>query len=169
VQAAVENGADGIACKHYDGAAFSMLRAVRDGLATAGVKGFTPLRGMEAENMTLSDFAPETYIDESCVKATGDATAISRFALPSGIYDIIVSYAGGKEGPGSLALSVGGREKLAWKWEAGIGSWKRKTIPGIPLQSGDEIKLAGSAGARVDFGSSRICTVHQPQADEARQ
>jgi hypothetical protein len=151
VQAAVENGADGIACKHYDGAAFSMLRAVRDGLAGAGVKGFTPVRGMEAENMTLSGFVPETYIDESCVRATGDATAISKFALPFGVYDIIVSYAGGKEGPGSLTLSVGGKERLAWKWQAGVGSWKRKTVPGISLQSGDEIKLAGSAGARVDF------------------
>jgi hypothetical protein len=101
--------------------------------------------------MTLSGFVPETFIDEACIRATGAATAISKFALPSGVYDIIVSYAGGKEGPGSLALSVGGSEKLAWRWEAGIGSWKRKTIPGIPLQTSDEIKLAGSAGARVDF------------------
>jgi hypothetical protein len=151
VQAAVESGADGIACKHYDGAAFSMLRAVRDGLAASGVEGFTPLRGIEAENMTLSEFVPETYIDESCVKATGEGTAVSKFALPSGRYDIIVSYAGGKEGPGSLTLSVGGRETRTWKWEAGLGSWKRQTIRGILLQSGEEIKLAGSAGARVDF------------------
>jgi hypothetical protein len=151
VQAAVENGADGIACKHYDGAAFSMLRAVRDGLAAAEVKGFTPLRGIEAESMTLSGFVPETFIDESCVKATGEATAVSNFALPSGTYDIIVSYAGGKEGPGALTLSVEGSEKLAWKWEAGIGSWKRKTIPQVSLQTGAEIKLTGSAGARVDF------------------
>jgi hypothetical protein len=164
VQAAVENGADGIACKHYDGAAFSMLRAVRYGLAAAGVKAYTPIQGMEAENMTLSGFVPETFIDEACIRAAGDgtpnaefrvwepdATAVSKFALPSGVYDIIVSYAGGKEGPGSLVLSVGSSEKLAWKWEAGIGSWKRKTIPGISLRSGEEIKLAGSAGARVDF------------------
>lgn len=151
VQVAVESGADGIACKHYDGAAFSMLRAVREGLVASGVKGFTPIRGIEAENMTLSGFAPETFIDESCVQATGEATAVSKFALPSGTYDIIVSYAGGKEGPGFLALSVAGSRKLAWKWEAGIGSWKRQTAPGVALQSGDEIKLAGSPGARVDF------------------
>jgi hypothetical protein len=151
VQAAVANGADGIACKHYDGAAFSMLRAVRDGLAASGVKGVTAIRGIEAESMTLSGFVPEIFIDESCVRATGEATAVSKFALPSGTYDIIVSYAGGKEGPGSLTLAVGGKETRTWKWEAGVGSWKRRTIPGIPLQSGDEIKLTGSAGARVDF------------------
>ena len=141
VQAAVEGGADGIACKHYDGAAFSMLRAVRDGLAAAGVKGFTPLQGVEAEGMTLSGFVPETFIDESGVKATGEATAVSKFALASGTYDIIVSYAGGKEGPGTLALSVGGTEKLAWKWEAGIGSWKRKTIPQVcaPNRRGNQV------------------------------
>ncbi len=162
VQVAVESGAEGIACKHYDGAAFSMLRAVRDGLAAAGVKGFAPVRGIEAENMTLSGFVPETYIDESCIKATGDAAAVSKFALPSGIYDIIVSCADGKDGPGSLALSVAGRERLTWKWEAGLGSWKRKTIPGISLQSGDEIKLVGSAGARVDFVEFVPRDLHNP-------
>ena len=151
VQVAVQSGANGIACKHYDGAAFSMLRAVRDGLAAAGVKGFTPLSGIEAETMTLSGFVPETFIDESCIKATGEGTAVSKFALPSGVYDIVVSYAGGKDGPGSLVLSVGGSEKLTLKWEAGIGSWKRQRIPEVSLQAGDEIKLAGSPGARVDF------------------
>jgi hypothetical protein len=48
-------------------------------------------------------------------------------------------------------LSVGGSEKLSWKWEAGVGSWRRQIIPGIPLQSGDEIKLTGSTGARIDY------------------
>jgi len=151
VQVAVESGADGIACKHYDGAAFAMLRAVRDGLGATGVKGLTAIKGMEAESMTLSGCVAETYLDESCIRATGDGTAVSKCALPSGSYDIVVSYAGGKEGPGSMALSVGGREKLTWKWDAGVGSWKRQTIPQVALRSGDEIKLVGSTGARVDF------------------
>lgn len=151
VQAAVENGADGIACKHYDGATFSMLRAVRDGLAAARIKGFTPVQGIEVENMTLSAFISEKYIDEPCVKATGDASAVSEFALPSGTYDMIVSYAGEDAGSGSLAVSVAGSESLAWKWESGLGSWKRKKIPHVFLRTGDAIKVSASAGGHLDF------------------
>jgi hypothetical protein len=151
VQVAVANGVDGIACKHYDGATFSMLRAVREGLAAAEVKGFAPMQGIEAESMAFSGFISDTYIDETCVRAAGPATAVSKFKLPSGTYDIIVSYASGDEGSGSLAVSVAGSEISTWRWEPGVGGWKRKTIPRVALQTGDEIKLTGSPGARVDF------------------
>lgn len=150
-QVAVESGADGIACKHYDGAAFSMLRAAREGLAAAGVKGFASLRGVEAENMTLSRCARETYLDEACIRAESHGTAASKFTLPSGSYDIVVSYAGATDEPGSLSLWIAEREYLSWRWEAGRGSWKRKTIPQVSLQSGDEIKVVASVGTCVDF------------------
>ena len=93
IQMAVDCGVNGIACKHYDGATFSMLREVRDGLSAAGVKGFTPILGIKAESMTLSGYVPDLYLDESCIKTTTRGTAISKFTLPSGVYDLIVSYA----------------------------------------------------------------------------
>jgi hypothetical protein len=159
IQAAVESGANGIACKHYDGSTYSLLRAVRDGLSAAGVKGFAPILGIEAESMKLSGYVSDTYLDESCIKTTGTGTAVSKFAQASGLYDVIVSYASEKEGQASLSLSVGGSEKAAWRLNEGVGEgvgcWKRRTIPKIKIQSGDEIKITGVAGgaegARVDF------------------
>jgi hypothetical protein len=49
IRISVDNGARGIALKHYDGACYSLLRAVRNGLSEAGVKGFTPIVGTEVE------------------------------------------------------------------------------------------------------------------------
>ena len=155
IKVAIDGGVDGIACKHYDGATFSMLRAVRNGLSAAGVKGFTPVEGIKAESMTLSGYVADTYIDESCIKTTGVGTAVAKFNLPSGTYDFTVSYAGEEGGNGSLALSVSGNEKIKWPLNERVGCWKRKKIPFITIQTGDEIKLTGvtgvSEGARVDF------------------
>ena len=155
IQAAVAGGVNGIACKHYDGATYSMLRAVRAGLCEAGVKGFSPALGIEAGSMTLQGYVPDTYLDESCIKTAGVGTALATFKQPPGIYDVIVSYAGGPGGQGNLAVSVGGREVLSWPLHQAVGCWQRKTLPRIPIQSGDEIKLTGVAGgaegARVEF------------------
>jgi hypothetical protein len=152
VQAAVAGGVNGIACKHYDGATYSMLRAVRAGLSEAGVKGFSPVLGIVAGSMTLQGYVPDTYLDESCIKTTGVGTALTTFKQPSGIYDVIVSYAGGQ---GNLAVSVGGREVLSWPLHQAVGCWQRKILPRVPIQSGDEIKLTGVAGgaegARIEF------------------
>ena len=151
VELVVKGGGDGVHGAHYDCATFSLLRAMREGLAAAGVKGFIPVRGVEAGKMTLTNWVRETYLDEACIRASSGATAVSKFAFPSGSYDIIVSYAGIKDEPGFLALSVAGSEKLAWKWDPGLGTWKRKVIPQVTLQSGEEINLTGSPGAHVEF------------------
>lgn len=155
IQVAIECGAEGIACKHYDGATYSMLRAVRDGLSAAGVKGVASIIGIEAESMTLSGYVSDIYLDESCIKTTGAGTATAKFTQPSGLYDLIVSYAGEPAGQGSLTLSVGGAEKATWRLTEAVGCWKRKTIPQIIIKTGDEIKIIGltgcSEGARLDF------------------
>jgi len=155
IQVAIAGGVNGIACKHYDGATFSMLRAVRNGLSAAGIKGFTPVDGIKAENMTLSGYVADTYLDESCIKTNGYGTAVAKFTQPSGIYDITVSYAGEEGGKGSLSISIAGNEKLKWPLNEEVGGWKRKKIPQITIQTGDEMKLTGvtgvSEGARVDF------------------
>jgi hypothetical protein len=155
IKVSVDNGAKGIALKHYDGAAYSMLRAVRDGLSAAGVKGFAPHLGMEAENMTLSGYNPDSCLMEHCVKTSGSGTAKSLFASASGVYDIIISYVDEKEGQGTLTLTVGGKQKATWKLSEDVGCWRRKTIPGIKVKSGDEIKITGIANgkeyARVDY------------------
>jgi Glycosyl hydrolase-like 10 len=155
IKISVDNGANGIALKHYDGASYSLLRAVRDGLSAAGVKGFTPHLGMEVENMTLAGYSPDSCLMEHCVKTSGTGTAKSVFTSISGVYDIIVSYVDEKEGQSTLTLAVGGKQKGEWKLSEDVGCWRRKTLPGIKIKNGDEIKITGVANgkelARVDY------------------
>lgn len=155
IKISIDNGAKGIALKHYDGASYSLLRAVRNGLSAAGIKGFTPHSGMEVENMTLSGYVLDSCLTEHCVMTTGTGTAKSTFTNASGVYDIIVSYVDEKDGQGSLALSVSGKQKSSWKLTEDVGCWRRKTILDVKIKNGDEIKLVGIANgkeaARVDY------------------
>lgn len=155
IKISVDNGAKGIALKHYDGASYSLMRAIRDGLSAAGVKGFTPHIGMEVENMTLTGYIPDSCLTEHCVKTTGTGTARSIFSNASGVYDVIVSYVDEKEGQGTLTLSVSGKQKASWRLTEDVGCWRRKTIPNVKIKNGDEIKIAGLANgkeeARVDY------------------
>jgi hypothetical protein len=60
IKVSVDNGARGIALKHYDGASYSLLRAVRDGLNAAGVPGFMPHLGIEEK-------VPDTHRIHVCL------------------------------------------------------------------------------------------------------
>jgi hypothetical protein len=155
IKISVDNGAKGIALKHYDGASYSLLRAVRDGLSAAGVKGFTSHLGLEVENMTLAGYAPDSCLLEHCVKTSATGTAKSVFNYSSGVYDIIVSYVDEKQGQATLTITVGGKQKATWKLNEDAGCWRRKTIPAVKIKNGDEIKIAGVANgtelARVDY------------------
>ncbi len=151
----VEGGAKGLGIKHYDGSPYSMLRAIRDGLAENGVSGFTPTLGVEAEAMTLSGYTADTYLQEKGVKASGTGTATTSFTYPSGVYNVVISYADEKNGQSTYTLVVAGKAKGSWKASEDVDCWRRKTLPKIKINKGDEIKLTGAAdgseGARIDF------------------
>lgn len=168
IKISVDGGAKGIGVKHYDGSPYSLLRAVRNGLSEAGVAGFTPITGMEVEKMTLTGYTPDTFLIEPSVQTTGKGTAKSTFMNPSGVYDIVVSYADEKGGQGSLAVSVAGKQKASWKLTDDVDCWKRKTIPNVKINTGDEIELVGMANgsetARVDF----IEFIAQPVAGKSK-
>lgn len=168
IKISVDGGAKGIGVKHYDGSPYSLLRAVRNGLSEAGVAGFTPVTGMEVENMTLAGYTADKFLVEPCVQTTGKGTAKSAFTNPSGIYDIVVSYADEKGGQGNLSLSVAGKPKASWQLNEDVDCWKRKTIPGVKINTGDVIELVGVANgretARVDF----IEFVPQPGATKTK-
>lgn len=155
IKVSVDNGSKGIVLKHYDGATYSHLRAVRDGLAAAGVKGFTPHTGFEAEKMTLTGYVPDSCLQERCIKTSGTGTAKSQFTEATGVYDVIVSYVDEKEGQSTLNLAVGGKQKASWKLSEDVGCWRRKTIPSVKIKTGDEIKLSAMANgkeqARIDY------------------
>jgi hypothetical protein len=155
IRKSVEAGARGIGVKHYDGSPYSLLRAVRNGLHAAGVAGFNPVIGMEVEDMQLDGYESDKYLIESGVRTSGKGTAVSRFDKPGGVYNVVVSYVDEKNGQGNIALSVNGKQRASWNLNEDVGCWRRKIIPGIKINNGDEIRITGTANgsesARVDF------------------
>lgn len=146
IKISVDAGAKGVGIKHYDGAPFSMLRAFRNGLSKAGVAGFEAVHGVEAEDMQLDGYEKDVFLNEYGIRGTG--SAVARFDQPAGKYDLIVSYVDEK---GSLAVLVNGKQVAKWvlSGDAAVPCWKRKTVAGVSVPAGAEIKIVGSA--RVDF------------------
>jgi hypothetical protein len=155
VKISVDAGAKGLGVKHYDGSPYSLLRALRNGISEAGVEGFKPVTGMEVENMTLSGFDQDKYLNEASVKTSSKGTAVAPFDNATGVYNVVVSYVDEKQGQGTIALFVGGKQKATWKLNEDVDTWRRKTIPNIKIKKGEEIKIVGVAdgkeAARVDF------------------
>lgn len=155
IQVSVAAGARGIGIKHYDGSPYSRLRAVRNALHDAGVAGFEQVLGLEVEKMHLSGYDTSRYLLEYCVQTRGTGTAEAPFPYASGIYDVVVSYVDEKEGQGMLSLSVGGKTKAKWQLNEEVDCWRRKTIPGVVIKEGQEIRIEGKADgkemARIDF------------------
>ena len=155
IKVSTDVGVQGIAVKHYDGSPYSLLRAVRTGLEYSGKAGFKPVQGMEVENMTLSGYVKDTYKNEQCVQTTSTGTATAAFTQPSGMYDVVISYADEKNGQGSLSLSVAGKLVGRVNLSEDVGVWRWRKLPGIRIKTGDKITLTGYAngteGARADF------------------
>jgi hypothetical protein len=167
VRISVDGGAKGVGVKHYDGSPFSLLRALRNGICEAGVAGFKPITGVEAEAMDLSGFEPDKFLNETGIRTTTNGTATSVFNLPSGLYDVIVSYTDEPDDKGTLAVSINGKQKLKWDLTEDVRCWKRKTIPGVKINNGDKVSVSGIAkgnGAiRVDFVEFVPVTSHKRQ------
>lgn len=155
IKISVDAGAKGVGIKHYDGATFSKLRAFRNGLSEAGVAGFKPVLGIEAENMQLSGYEPAVFLNEDGIMTKGSGHATTSFDQPDGVYDLIISYADEKNGHGSLALLINGKQKAKWQLSEDTNCWKRKRIPNLKLKKGSKIELVGVADgeepARIDF------------------
>jgi hypothetical protein len=155
VGVAVAGGVQGITLGHYDGAAHSILRAVRNGLAEADVSGIRPIVGVEAEKMKLRGYASHFWAYERCVTTGGVASASHRFELESGNYDLKISYADQEGGDARLALFVGGKRLDSWKLDKQTECWSTRVVANVRLKKGDEIRIEGKAdgkdGALVDF------------------
>jgi hypothetical protein len=144
VNMAVDCGVEGITLGHYDGSTFSMLRAVREGLFQAGVKGVRPVIGTEIETMELDGFEKTTFLYEPCVLTSGKGTARFVFDRPSGTYDLRISCSH-KDRGGRLRLYVEGAEKDNWQLHTDNPYWRIRTVKGIPIKRGDEIRLIAAA------------------------
>ncbi|MEO5998646.1 MAG: hypothetical protein ABIN89_17925 [Chitinophagaceae bacterium] len=155
IQTSVDGTVQGIAVKHYDGSPYSLLRAVRSGLKSAGVQGFTPVQGLEVENMALTGYSKDVYKNEPSVQTPSSGTATAKFNSPSGVYNVVISYADEKDGQGTITLFVANKQRATFKLSEDVGVWRRKTFNNIKINNGDEIKLVGvangSEAARIDF------------------
>ncbi|MHC4176966.1 MAG: glycoside hydrolase family 10 protein [Planctomycetota bacterium] len=155
VKVAVSERVQGITLGHYDGAAFSILRAIRNGMVEAGVPGIEPIGGSEVEEMTLDGYESEYWAYERCVKTKGTGKASRRLDLASGSYNLRVGYADLKKGDARLTLFIDGRQVDSWVLDKDFECWAVRTIPHVRLTKGDEIKIVGEAdgedGALVDF------------------
>jgi len=120
---AVSEGVQGITLGHYDAAAFSILRAIRNGLAEAGVDGIKPAEGIEVEEMSLDGYEPLRWAYETCVKTKGEGAATHNFGLESGQYDFKISYADQEKGNAELRLLVNDGKIDSWKLDKDTECW----------------------------------------------
>ncbi|MFM6188827.1 MAG: Ig-like domain-containing protein [Planktothrix sp.] len=141
---------------------------------------------IEAENMTLAggyqiesgSFASGgKYIGlSSTLGTTGTASRSLQdsFALPSGIYNVTVAYFDETDGQSPLSLSIAGVEKASWianqslvGTRAAATNLTTKTIENVQVNSGDEVKLAGSihSGENARFDFIEFVSVTPPNTD----
>ena len=155
IKVAVDSGVQGITLGHYDGAAHSILRAVRNGLAKAGVPGIQPIKGVEAEHMKSHHYYRNPWVYEMCVNTDSVGTVSHRFTEKDGRYDIKISYADEKGGRGQMTLFVNSRQVDSWRLDQDIDCWTTRRTPNIALKKGDQIKIEGRGDgndwARIDF------------------
>lgn len=159
IKVAVQHPAkiNGLALKHYDGASFSLLRAFKQGMIEAGVQGLTPTLGKEAEDMELEGYAPfdEELAEEWGVETTGTGSASHLFNLPSGVYDVRITYFDDPVGQSDVKLVIAGTEKASFKMDEDCDCWRRRMFRDVEINKGDRITLTGRVDqedlARLDF------------------
>jgi hypothetical protein len=149
IKVALEHPArvNGLALKHYDGASFSLLRAFKQGMIEAGVRGLTPTIGKEVEEMKLDNYTPfaEELVEEWGVETSGTGAAAYTFDERSGVYDIRITYFDEENGQGRVTLFIAGEEMAAFTLDEDVDCWRWRLFKDIRVNNGDEIKLVGKA------------------------
>jgi hypothetical protein len=158
IRVALEHPAqiNGLALKHYDGASFGLMRAFKQGMIDAGVQGLPPILGKEVEDMQLDGFSRiDDFVEEWGVETTGKGIASYELDLPSGCYDIRITYFDETKGHSNVQLLVAGQEVIQFKLDEDVGCWRWRLFKDIPVNTGDEIKLVAESDdgehVRLDF------------------
>ena len=147
---------NGLVLKHYDGASFGLMRAFKQGMIEAGVRGLTPTIGKEVEEMKLDNFQRfDDYVEEWGAETTGKGSASFGFDGASGTYDIRITYYDEKEGQSKVRLLVDGKEVLRFRLDEDVDCWRWRRFKSIRVNKGHEIKLVAEADrkerVRLDF------------------
>jgi hypothetical protein len=123
----------------------------------AGVQGLPPTLGKEIEAMTLEGYVPfeEELAEEWGVKTRDTGRASYDFDLPSGIYDVRITYFDGPKGQSTIKLLVSDAEKASFKMDEDCNCWRWRRFENICITQGDPITLVGTADrqeqARLDY------------------
>lgn len=120
---------------------------------------------VQAENMALSGYVQEKNPAASnnvCIKTTSTGTAKYIYSGFSGIYTITVAYFDETDGTASYKLYIA--DKLVDQWDATedlasaspvVATLTTRTVNGIKVEKGDEIKIEGTANGgeptRIDY------------------
>ncbi|RMF86705.1 MAG: hypothetical protein D6741_21550 [Planctomycetota bacterium] len=158
IRVALEHPAmvDGLALKHYDGASFGLMRAFKQGMIEAGVRGLPPILGKEVEFMHLDGFEPfDDYVEEWGAATTDRGTARFRFQYPNGRYDVRITYFDETTGKSRVRMYVGDRRVVEFRLDEDVDCWRWRTFDDIAIRQGDEITLEavadGGETVRLDF------------------
>ena len=159
IKAALDSPAriNGVVLKHYDGASFSLMRAFKQGIIDAGVKGLTPCIGKEAEEMTLENYRqfPEELAEEWGIETKGTGVAKYTFEEKSGVYDVRITYFDEIGGQSEVSLLINDEQVAGFKLDEDTDCWRWRRFNNIRVKRGDEIKLVGIANsnekAKLDF------------------
>lgn len=147
----------GLALKHYDGASYSLMRAFRQGMVDAGVKGLHPVLGWEIEKMQLEGYTSfdEELVEEWGVETVDVGKATGIFDQPSGIYNVRITYFDEENGQSAVQLTVNGKTMASFKMDEDSDCWRWRLFKNISLKKGDRIELVGKSDgkekARLDF------------------
>lgn len=149
-------------------------------LISCGTDGETEKR-IEAENMNLTNYQIEKDKSRTFIKLT-DSTGIAKinFPLPSGRYDIDVSYLSESAGQNTYAMYIADNQIVAWLGKNKDDQWHKLSeqqwhIPkNIEINKGDEIRVEGlsETGSMVIFDYIEFTTstrVSAPPQETAKK
>lgn len=155
IKRSVDAGINGIALKHYDGAPFSNLRAVKEGLFLAGVKGYEPVQGYKFIDMKYNGFARDSFLLENCLVTTSRGEANIDFNFEPGNYSLVINVTDEDGGQGKINVYINGDLKQDFKLNNNNNAWSRIVSNPIDIKSNDKIRIEAVSGnqekVRLEF------------------
>lgn len=142
----VKHGISGISLGHYDGAYFSNLRAVRQGLFEAGIKGVVSHHVIEAEKMSYRKDGHQriSWSPEMSLYTSSSFTAEQKLDTLEGFYSLRITYLDEDGGEASLAVMKNNQIIDQWLFDQETKCWMTRIIPRIKISNGDIITLTGN-------------------------
>jgi hypothetical protein len=112
---------------------------------------------IQAENMTMTNYAVDNFEGEDCAQATSTTLGNVRanYTGPSGTHDITVRYHDENDGQSTFTLRVAGAVVGSWTANVDDHTWKTRTFTGVSVANGAEIRVEAARNqgehARIDY------------------